>query len=168
MKVLILLYSKLISERKRDLYRDLEKNVEILSKVIGIDSIYASISSHFKDLFDRLPDVCFINNIRDSSVFGAYKGLRKLRGDDVLLLDGGVKITRELLQRFIGRINVTVGTIKDKWAGIAVVKMRDVDYFIRSLERNLEGTMLDAFRTLRDTYNIATDFLDLEGCLHLF
>ena len=43
--------------------------------------------------------------------------------------------------------------------------MRDVDYFIRSLERNLEGTMLDAFRTLRDTYSIATDFLDLEGAV---
>ncbi len=162
MKVLLLIYSKLVSTNKKDLYRDLERNLEILNKVIGIDSVYASISSHFKDLFDRFPDVCFINNLRDSSVFGAYKGLRKLRGDDVLILDGGVKVTRDLLFKFLGRIHVTVGTVKERWAGIALVKMRDLDYVIRSLEKNFEGTMIDAFRTLRDTYSIVTEFLDLE------
>ncbi len=163
MKVLLLLYSSLLSPSRRELYKNLEKNMEVLTKVIGIDSIYASISSHFKDLFDRFPEVCFINNLRDSSVFGAYKGLRKLRGDDVIILDGGVKVTRDLLFKFIGRIHVTVGTIRDRWAGIALVKMRDLDYMIRSLERNFEGTMIDAFRTLKETYSIVTEFLDLEG-----
>jgi hypothetical protein len=162
MKVLLLLYSKLVSSNRRELYRNLEKNLEVLNRVVGVDSIYASISSQFKDLFDKFPDLCFINNLRDSSVFGAYKGLRKLRGDDVILLDGGVRVTRDLILKFLGRIHVTVGIVKDRWAGIALVKMRDLDYVIKSLERNFEGTMIDAFRTLRDTYSIVTEFLDLE------
>ncbi len=162
MKALLLLYSKLIPPSRTELYRNLERNMEVLNKIIGIDSIYAAISSHFKDLFDRFPDVCFINNLRDSSVFGAYKGLRKLRGDDVLLLDGGVRVTKDLIFRFIGKVHVTVGVFRDRWAGIALVKMRDLDYMVRSLERNFEGTMMDAFRTLRETYSIVTEFLDLE------
>ncbi|MDQ7038151.1 MAG: hypothetical protein Q9N26_02980 [Aquificota bacterium] len=162
MKALLLLYSKLIHPNRSELYRNLERNMEVLNRIIGIDSIYASISSHFKDLFDKFPEVCFVNNLRDTSVFGAYKGLRKLRGNDVLLLDGGVKVTRDLLLRFIDKVHVTVGVFRERWAGIALVKMRDLDYVVRSLEKNFEGTMMDAFRTLKETYSIVTEFLDLE------
>ena len=165
MKVLLLLYSDLLKEGEEKLYSRLEKNLKLINKVIGIDNIYAAVSAPFKDLFEKFPDLCFINNVKDSSVFGAYKGLRKLRGNDVLIIDGGVKLEKEHLFQFFNRINVTVGMIKEKWSGIAFVKMRDVDYMIRSLERNFEKGMLDAFRTLKETYSIAADFIDLKGGL---
>ncbi len=165
MKVLLLLYSDLLKEGKERLYARLEKNLKLINKVIGIDNIYASVSVHFKDLFERFPEVCFINNVRDSSVFGAYKGLRKLRGNDVLIIDGGIKLEKEHLLQFLSRVHVTVGMIREKWSGIAFVKMRDVDYMIRSLERNFEKSMLDAFRTLKETYSIAADFIELTGSL---
>ena len=165
MKVLLLLYSDLLKEGEEKLYSRLEKNLRLINKVIGIDNIYAAVSAPFKDLFEKFPDLCFINNVKDSSVFGAYKGLRKLRGNDVLIIDGGVKLEKEHLFQFFNRINVTVGMIKEKWSGIAFVKMRDVDYMIRSLERNFEKGMLDAFRTLKETYSIAADFIDLKGGL---
>ncbi len=162
MKTLILLYSDLLKIGKEKLYAQLEQNINLLQKVIGIDSIYASISSQFKDLFDKFPDVCFINNLKDTSVFGAYKGLRKLRGNNVLLIDGGVKLSRETIAKFLNRINVTVGIIKDRWSGIALINMRDLDYVIKSLEKNFERTLLDAFYTLRDTYSIIPDFIELK------
>ncbi len=165
MKVLLLLYSDLLKEGEEKLYSRLEKNLRLINKVIGIDNIYAAVSAPFKDLFEKFPDLCFINNVKDSSVFGAYKGLRKLRGNDVLIIDGGVKLEKEHLFQFFNRLNVTVGMIKEKWSGIAFVKMRDVDYMIRSLERNFEKGMLDAFRTLKETYSIAADFIDLKGGL---
>ncbi len=165
MKVLLLLYSDLLKEGEEKLYSRLEKNLKLINKVIGIDNIYAAVSAPFKDLFEKFPDLCFINNVKDNSVFGAYKGLRKLRGNDVLIIDGGVKLEKEHLFQFFNRINVTVGMIKEKWSGIAFVKMRDVDYMIRSLERNFEKGMLDAFRTLKETYSIAADFIDLKGGL---
>ena len=161
MKVLLLLYSDLLREGREKLYSRLERNLRLINRVIGIDNIYASVSVPFKDLFERFPEVCFINNVRDSSVFGAYKGLRKLRGDDVLIIDGGVKLEKEHLFQFFNRINVTVGMVKEKWSGIAFVRMRDVDYMIRSLERNFERSMLDAFQTLKETYSIAADFIQL-------
>ncbi len=161
MKTLLLLHSDLLESGREKFYRELEENLEVLKKVIGVDSLYASVSSHFRDIFDRFPEVCLINSLRDGSVFAAYRGLRKLRGDDVLLLDGGLKVTRELLHRFFGKIHVTVGTVRDRWAGIALVKMRDLNYVIKSMERNFENTILDAFYTLRDTYSVATEFIQL-------
>ncbi len=163
MKALLLLYSGLLEEGKEKLYTELEKNISLLTRIIGIDSIYASVSSHFKDMFDKFPEVCFINNVRDSSVFGAYKGLRKLRGNDVLLVDGGSTLTKEGLLAFFNRVNVTVGMVKERWSGVALIKMRDVDYMIRSLEKNFERSILDAFYTLKDTYSIVTDFVQLKG-----
>ncbi len=163
MKALLLLYSGLLEEGKEKLYTELEKNISLLTRIIGIDSIYASVSSHFKDMFDKFPEVCFINNVRDSSVFGAYKGLRKLRGNDVLLVDAGSTLTKEGLLTFFNRVNVTVGMVKERWSGVALIKMRDVDYMIRSLEKNFERSILDAFYTLKDTYSIVTDFVQLKG-----
>lgn len=163
MKALLVLYSELLENGKDKFYKELEKNLYYLRRVVGIDNIYASVSSHFKEIFDRFPDVCLINNLKDTPVFGAYKGLRKLRGDDVLLIDGGVKLSKEVLLRFFNRLNVTVGVVKENWSGIALVKMRDVDYMVRSLERNFENSMLDAFYTLRDIYSIVTEFIPLEN-----
>lgn len=162
MKALLVLYSELLENGKDKFYRELEENLSLLNRIIGVDSVYASVSSQFKDLFDKFPDLCLINNLRDNTVFGAYKGLRKLRGNDVLLIDGGIKLSKESLFNFFNRIHVTVGMVKEKWSGIAFVKMRDVDYVIKSLENNFEKSVLDAFYTLRDTYSISTEFIQLK------
>jgi hypothetical protein len=103
-----------------------------------------------------------VNNLKDTSVFGAYKGLRKLRGDDVLIVDGGAKLSKEGVFSFFNRLHVTVGLVKDRWSGVALVKSRDIDYLIKSLERNFERSILEAFYTLRDTYSVVTDFIQLK------
>ena len=167
MKALLLIYSELLGSGKDKFYEELEKNISVLNRVVGIDSIYASVSSHFKDIFDRFPELCIVNNIRDTSVFGAYKGLRKLRGNDVLLIDGGIRLSKEGLFSFFNRVNVTVGMIKEHWSGVAYIKMRDIDYVIRSLEKNFEKSIIDAFYTLRDTYSIVTDFVQVKGKISL-
>ncbi len=165
MKALLLLYSELLNTGKEKFYSELEKNLDILGRIIGIDSIYASVSSHFKEVFDKFPEVCLINNLKDSSVFGAYKGLRKLRGNDVLLIDGGTKLTKESVFSFFNRMHVTVGMVKERWSGIALIKMRDLDYVVKSMERNFGKSILDAFYTLRDTYSIITEFVQLKDSL---
>lgn len=162
MKALMILYPELLKHGKEKLYSELERNVEIIKKIIGIDSMYASVSSHFKDLFDRFPDLCLINSVRENPAFAAYRGLRKLRGSDVLLIDGSVRLTKEGIFDFINRLNVTVGMLKDRWAGVAFIKMRDLDYTVKSLERNFEKSVLEAFYTLRDTYSIVTDFVEIK------
>ena len=161
----MLLYPKLLEEGKEQLYTRIEKNVELLQKFIGVDSLYVSMTSHFKDLFERFPDLCIINSIKENPVFGAYRGLRKLRGNDVLMVDGGISLSREEITKFLGGLHVKVGLIKKKWAGIALIKMRDLDYVIKSLERNFERSILDAFYTLKNTYSILTDFVQLEAQL---
>lgn len=165
MKALILLYSQLLKSEKEEFYTSLEKKVEVIKRIVGIDSIYASVSTQFREVFDRFPELCLINSIKDSSVFSAYRGLRKLRGNDVLMIDGGAEVTKENLLNFFNRFNVTVGMIKDRWGGIAFIKMRDLDYVVRSLERNFERNLMDAFYTLRDKYSIITEFIQLRGPL---
>ena len=161
----MLLYPKLLEEGKEQLYSRIERNVELLQRFIGVDSLYVSMTSHFKDLFERFPDLCIINSIKESPVFGAYRGLRKLRGSDVLMVDGGISLSREEITKFLGGLHVKVGLIKKRWAGIALIKMRDLDYVIKSLERNFEKSILDAFYTLKNTYSILTDFVQLEAQL---
>ncbi len=161
MKALLVLYSELMERCEDKLYSKLEKNINLLQKLIGIDSLYASVSSRFKDMFDFFPELCFINSINDSAVFAAYRGLRKLRGNDVLLVDCGVELTKESVVSFLNRIHVTVGVMRNRWAGIALIKMRDLDYVVRSFERNFQNGIIDAFYTLRDTYSIVTEFIDL-------
>ncbi len=163
MKVLILLYSQLLNSNREEFHKKLGDNVELLKRLIGVDSLYASVSSSFKDVFDRFPDLCLINSIRDSSVFAAYRGLRKLRGDDVLLVDGGLALKKDHIVQFLNRLNVTVGVLKDSWAGIAFIKMRDIDYVIKSLEKNFEKSVLDAFHTLRDSYSVITEFVPVKS-----
>ncbi len=162
MKALLLLYSDLLKQGKEKFYTELERNLEVLSKVIGIDSLHASVSARFKDVFDKFPEVCLINSIKDSSVFAAYRGLRKLRGNDVLLVDGRARLSKEMVFEFLNRIHVTVGMVKEKWSGVALIKMRDLDYVIKGLEKNFERSVLEAFYTVRDTYNVFTEFIELK------
>ncbi len=163
MKALILLYSQLLNSNKEEFYKKLGANVDLLKRLIGVDSLYASVSSSFREVFERFPDVCLINSVKDGSVFAAYRGLRKLRGEDVLLIDGGVSLKREHIAQFLNRLNVTVGVLKNSWGGIALIKMRDIDYVIKSLESNFGKTVFDAFHTLREKYSVITEFVPVKS-----
>ncbi|MCX8060071.1 MAG: hypothetical protein N3C13_02610, partial [Aquificaceae bacterium] len=85
MKVLIILYSKLLEDN--DLLQKVSEKVNYLKKLIGPDSLYAVITTEMKDFIDRFPDLIFIRNDKGTFLYGLYKGLRKLRGNDVLVLD---------------------------------------------------------------------------------
>lgn len=158
MKALVVLHSGLGGKEVSSIF---EENIKVLYRTIGIDSIYASISSQFLDLFNKFPEVCFINNSKDEPTFGAYKGLRKLRGNNVLLIEGFVRLNKELVHRFLNRVNITVGTVKGNWSGMAFVSMRDLDYLVRSMEFNFGRELKEVFKTLKEKYSISPEVIEL-------
>ncbi|ADC89575.1 hypothetical protein Thal_0943 [Thermocrinis albus DSM 14484] len=132
MKVLFVLYSDLL--KRVDLQDKLEKELELVKKLIGPDSVYATITSEMKHFFDIFPDLVFIRNDKGTFIYGAYKGLRKLRGNAVLLIDGGVSLTKHKLAEFIRR-----GKKNILCTGLALIKLVDLDYIIRTMERYKDG-----------------------------
>ncbi len=156
MKVLIVLYSKLLQDK--DLKAKLMQKVGALKKLIGPDSLYAVITSEMKEVIDLLPDLVFIRNDKGSFVYGLYKGLRKLRGNDVLVLDGGKNLEVEKLREFISkrRKNV-VYAVENMWKGMALIRLIDLDYLIRTLETFLkeeEANFLSIVEKLKEDYGI--------------
>ncbi|RMH05445.1 MAG: hypothetical protein D6699_03460 [Aquificota bacterium] len=156
MKVLIVLYSKLLQDK--DLKTKLLQKVGALKKLIGPDSLYAVITSEMKEVIDLLPDLVFIRNDKGSFVYGLYKGLRKLRGNDVLVLDGGKNLEVEKLREFISkrRKNV-VYAVENMWKGMALIRLIDLDYLIRTLETFLkeeEANFLSIVEKLKEDYGI--------------
>jgi hypothetical protein len=127
MKVLLVLH-KALSNRE-DLLKKLEEELNLLSRVIGPDSIYAVIPSEMNDLFDRFPELVFIRNDKGSFLYGLYKGLRKLRGNHVLVLDPVERLTKEKLAQVLsaGKKNV----LSKGWA---LLRLMDLDYVIRTVE----------------------------------
>jgi len=88
MKLLLIFYEDLVKSKK-EILDSMHKNFRIIKKFFGIDNVYASITSSFIELFSIFPDICLINNIKGTINYGVYKGLRKLKGDDVVLIDAG-------------------------------------------------------------------------------
>lgn len=156
MKVLIVLYSKLLQDK--NLKERLLEKVSVLKKLIGPDSLYASITSEMKELIDLLPDLVFIRNDRGSFVYGLYKGLRKLRGNDVLILDGGKDFDVEKIREFVSkRRKNAVHIVENMWKGIALLRLVDLDYFIRTLEAFLsyeDISFLSIVEKLKEDYGI--------------
>ena len=154
MKVLLVLY-KALSNRE-DLLKKLEEELNLLSRVIGPDSIYAVIPSEMKDLFDRFPELVFIRNDKGSFLYGLYKGLRKLRGNHVLVLDPVERLTKEKLAQVLsaGKKNV----LSKGWA---LLKLVDLDYVIRTAEkyREKEGSMEEIFEEVYKEYGIKYEIL---------
>ncbi|WP_448583856.1 hypothetical protein [Thermocrinis sp.] len=154
MKVLLILYKSLLE--KEDLQKDLEEQVSLLNRIIGPDSIYAVITSEMKDLFDKFPELVFINNEKGSFLYGLYKGLRKLRGNHVLVLDPIEKLTKEKLAKFLnaGKKNVVS-------KGAALLRLMDLDYVIRTVEkrRNVEGSIEDILNEVYQEYGIKYEIL---------
>ena len=135
-KVLLVLHKALLNTE--DLLKKLEEELNLLSKVMGPDSIYAVIPSEMKDLFDRFPELVFIRNDRGSFLYWLYKGLKKLRGNHVLVLDPVERLTREKLAKVLsaGKKNV----LSKGWA---LLRLMDLDYVIRTVEKykEKEGSM---------------------------
>jgi len=149
MKVLLVLYESLLS--RGNIHQQLEEQLNLLSKVIGPDSIYAVITSEMKHLFDLFPELVFIKNDKGSFLYGLYKGLRKLRGNHVLVLDPIEKLTKEKLSQFLsaGKKNLVS-------KGMALFRLMDLDYIIRTVEKykNSEGSIEEILSEVYQEYGI--------------
>ncbi|MEJ7619787.1 MAG: hypothetical protein WKI46_03065 [Aquificaceae bacterium] len=160
MKVLIVFYSKLLQER--DLLQRVVDKVNILKKLIGPDSLYAVITTEMKDFIDKFPDLVFIRNDRGTFLYGLYKGLRKLRGNDVLVLDPSQVISLDKLKEFIAkRRQNALYSENGKWKGIALVRLIDLDYLIRTLEGLLgeEKELTAVMEKVKQEYGIQYETL---------
>lgn len=130
---MIILYSRLLEDN--DLLQKVSEKVNYLKKLIGPDSLYAVITTEMKDFIDRFPDLIFIRNDKGTFLYGLYKGLRKLRGNDVLILDPSKIISLEKLKEFVSkRRKNLLYTLNGKWEGLALLRLIDLDYFIRTME----------------------------------
>lgn len=160
MKVLIVFYSKLLQDS--ELLQKVVDKVNILKKLIGPDSLYAVITTEMKDFIDKFPDLVFIRNDRDTFLYGLYKGLRKLRGNDVLVLDPSQVISVDKLKEFIAkRRQNALYSENGKWKGIALVRLIDLDYLIRTLEGLLgeEKELTAVMEKVRQEYGIQYETL---------
>lgn len=160
MKALLVLHSKLIQEK--DWMQKLSSKVNTLKKLIGPDSIYAVITSEMKNLIDLFPDLVFIRNDRGTLLYGIYKGLRKLRGNDVLVLNVAEDISIDKLKEFISkrRKNI-IYAVNSKWKGLALFRLVDLDYLIRTVEGYIgeEVDFLNVIERLKGDYGIEYEAL---------
>ncbi len=160
MKVLIVFYSKLLQDS--ELLQKVVDKVNILKKLIGPDSLYAVITTEMKDFIDKFPDLVFIRNDRGTFLYGLYKGLRKLRGNDVLVLDPSQVISLDKLKEFIAkRRQNALYSENGKWKGIALVRLIDLDYIIRTLEGFLgeEKELTAVMEKVKQDYGIQYETL---------
>ena len=160
MKVLIVFYSKLLQDT--ELLQKVVDKVNILKKLIGPDSLYAVITTEMKDFIDKFPDLVFIRNDRGTFLYGLYKGLRKLRGNDVLVLDPSQVISLDKLKEFIAkRRQNALYSENGKWKGIALVRLIDLDYLIRTLEGFLgeEKELTAVMEKVKQEYGIQYETL---------
>ncbi len=133
MKVLLVFYSRLVGETQ--LLQKVSEKVLALRRLIGPDSLYAVITTEMKEFFDLFPDLVFIRNDKGTFLYGLYKGLRKLRGNEVLVIDPLQDISLDKLKEFISkkRSNM-IHSQNSQWKGLARFRLIDLDYFIRTLE----------------------------------
>jgi len=153
MKVLIVFYKDL-ERNKREIIELMSKNYEIVKRKLGIDNLYASITKDFLEIFNLFPEVCLINNTKGTLNFGLYKGLRKLKGDDILVIDAGKAFSEGKFSKLPMGELPSILMEKDKWAGVAYIPMKEMYYFIRSLEENFDRCITEAFETLKKSYGI--------------
>ncbi|MFN3976435.1 MAG: hypothetical protein ACK4LT_05160 [Aquificaceae bacterium] len=162
MKVLLVFYSKLLNES--ELLQRVSEKVSILKKLIGPDSLYAVITSEMKDFIDKFPDLVFIRNDKGTFLYGLYKGLRKLRGNDVLVLDPFHVISLDKIKEFISKRRMNaLHSFNEQGKGMALFRLIDLDYFIRSLEFLLlereEGDLNNLMMKVKQDYGIEYEML---------
>ncbi|AAC06574.1 hypothetical protein [Aquifex aeolicus] len=153
MKVLIVFYKDL-EKNKEEILNLMKKNYKLIKRKLGIDNIYASITEEFLEIFYLFPEICLINNTRGTLNFGLYKGLRKLKGDDILVVDAGKSFSEGKFEKVPMGDLPSILMDKEKWAGLAYIPMREMYYFIRSLEENFDKCITEAFETLKKSYGI--------------
>lgn len=156
----MVLYSRLLEDK--ELFTKVSEKVNFLKKLIGPDSLYAVITTEMKDFIDNFPDLVFIRNDKGTFLYGLYKGLRKLRGNDVLVLDPSKFISLEKIKDFVSkrRKNV-VYTSEGEWKGIALFRLIDLDYFIRTIEGFLseEKDLWDVVERVKRDYGIEYEII---------
>ncbi len=155
LKVILVLYKELLEDS--DLLNKLEENVKLLKTYIGPDSLYAVITSEMKNLIDKFPDLVFIRNDLGSLKYGVYKALRKLRGNNVLIVDGKEKLSLNKIRAFISsRGRNMLALSKDSWGGIGLFRVIDLDYYIRTLEEllNSELDIVKIVQKVQELYGI--------------
>ncbi|NPA32873.1 MAG: hypothetical protein GXO04_04530, partial [Aquificae bacterium] len=111
----------------------------------------------------RFPEICFINNTLGTLNFGLYKGLRKLKGEDVLVVDGGKKLAEEKLRKLPITDKPSILLKKGSWEGLAYIPKREIYYVVKSLERTLEDSITRAFALLKNSYGINYVALDISN-----
>ena len=148
-------------KNKREIVDSIQKNFKVIKKFFGIDNVYASITSSFLELFRMFPDICLINNIKGTINYGVYKGLRKLKGDDIVLIDAGKEIKDNFIKFIFQSDKPYLLSAKKEWCGIAYIPQKEVYYVIKSFERNPDGGIITAFNFLRNTYGIEYAFIDI-------
>ncbi len=153
-------YSRLLQDS--ELLIKVEEKIRLLKKLIGPDSLYAVITSEMKDFIDRFPDLVFIRNDRGTLLYGLYKGLRKLRGNDVLVIDPSGMFSLEALKEVIARRRKNlVHSINGLWGGIMSIRLIDLDYLIRTLENFLteEQELTQVVNKVKEDYGIEYEAL---------
>ncbi|GAB6066343.1 hypothetical protein JCM9492_14360 [Aquifex pyrophilus] len=153
MKVLLVFYKEL-EKQKDSIFKLTEENYRLIRKKLGIDNLYAVITEGFLDAFKLFPEFCFINNTQGTLNFGVYKGMRKLKGEDILVIDAGKKLVEDKLVKIPLTGIASMLTQKGKWAGVAYIPKREIYYFLRSLEKTFDRCITDAFKVLKSSYGI--------------
>ncbi|WP_461828873.1 hypothetical protein [Aquifex sp.] len=160
MKILLIFYEDLV-KNKEEILTLMQKNFRMIKKFFGIDNIYASITSSFLEIFKAFPEICLINNLKGTVNYGIYKGLRKLKEDDVVIIDAGKEIKESVVRKiFLGDKPYLFLNGRD-WCGVAFVPKREVYYVIKSFEQNPEKGIMEAFAFLRNTYGIDYESIDI-------
>jgi len=151
MKVLLLFYEELNAKRG-EVFKVMEENYRVLKRRLGLDNLYASVSEDFLGLVKSFPELCFIYNRLGTLQEGLYRGLRKLKKDDLLIVDGGKRIKEESLWALLKEKVPSLALSGESWGGLAYVPLREVYYLIKSLER--EEGLVKAFEALKKIYGI--------------
>ena len=160
MKILLIFYEDLV-KNKEEILSLMQKNFRMIRKFFGIDNIYASITANFLEIFRAFPDICLINNLKGTINYGIYKGLRKLKEDDVVIIDAGKEIKESIVRKIFQSDKPYLFLKNKSWYGIAFIPRREVYYVIKSFERNPEASIMDAFNFLRKTYGIDYESIDI-------
>lgn len=160
MKILLIFYEDLV-KNKKEILTLMQKNFKIIRKFFGIDNVYASITSSFLEIFKAFPEICLINNLKGTINYGIYKGLRKLKEDDVVIIDAGREIREDIVRKIFQGEKPYLFTDNSHWYGIAFIPRREVYYVIKSFERNPGKDIMEAFSFLSRTYGIEYKSIDI-------
>ncbi len=143
----------------------LKRTLKTAIKLIGMDVIFMVIPPNLKNFFDLFPEVCFINGEGKDLVFSLYKGLRKLRGSDVLILDASKELKREEVVLALKERENVLFLNGGRWSGLAKVLLRDVDYLIRASEECFGKDLRQVFKKAKELYGIPFKEIDDKALL---